>query len=120
MTVSVLLAIRIPGARSLKDRRAVVRSLVERLRSRLDLAAAETGGQDRLRYAEVGFAVVSGDRATARSRAEEALRFVDEELLGRGEVVRTVIEETHLDTGPDGGVGELPGLIEDGDPASAG
>ena len=92
-TVSVLLVLRLLGARSLKDKRAVVRSLVARLRSRLDLSAAEVGAQDELRRAEVGFAVVSGDLATARRVADEALRFVDQELLGRAEVVSRTVEE---------------------------
>ena len=37
----VLLVLPLPGVNSLKEKRAVVRSLVERLRSRLDLTAAE-------------------------------------------------------------------------------
>jgi uncharacterized protein YlxP (DUF503 family) len=93
-TVSVLLTIYLPGAQSLKDKRAVVRSLVARLRSRLNLSAAEVGDQDRLQHAQVGFAVVSGDLGTARRLADEARRFADEELLGRAEVVNAEVAET--------------------------
>ena len=93
VTISVLLTLHIPGAQSLKEKRAVVRSLVERLRSRKQLSAAEVGLQDRLQAAEVGFAVVSGDASTARRLADEARRFVDDELIGKAEVVRTDIEQ---------------------------
>ncbi len=97
VTISVLLTLHIPGAQSLKEKRAVVRSVVERLRSRKQLSAAEVGLQDRLQAAEIGFAVVSGDTSTARRLADEARRFVDDELLGRGEVVRTEVDEVFLD-----------------------
>lgn len=97
MTISVLLTLRIEHARSLKDRRAVVRSLVERLRVRKQVSAAEVGLQDRIGEAQVGFAVVSGDRATARHLVDDMRRFVDLELLGRAEVVATTLDETVLE-----------------------
>lgn len=97
VTISVLLTLRIEHARSLKDRRAVVRSLVERLRVRKQVSAAEVGLQDRVGEAQVGFAVVSGDRATARRLVEDVRRFVDLELLGRAEVVATSLDETALE-----------------------
>ena len=96
-TVSVLLTIHLPGVHSLKEKRAVVRSLVARLRSRLDLTTAEVGAQNLLQRAEVGFAVVSEETATARRLAEEARRFIDLELLGKAEVIATAIDETVLE-----------------------
>lgn len=97
ITISVLVTIDIPAARSLKDKRSVVRSLVERLRQRLHVAAAEVGMQDVVRSGQIGFAAVSGDRATARHQAEEARRFIDEELIGRAEVVHVAQEEWELE-----------------------
>ena len=97
VTVSVLVTISIPAAQSLKDKRQVVRSLVERLRVRRQLSAAEVGAQDRVREAQVGFAVVSGDFATARRLADEARRFIDDELIGKAEVIATALEETVLE-----------------------
>ena len=93
VTIGVVLTLRLPAARGLKDKRAVVRSLVERMRGRLGVAAAEVGSQDEPRRAEVGFAVVSGDASTARRLADDARRFADRELLGRAEVVATSTEE---------------------------
>lgn len=97
VTISVLVTILIPAADSLKDKRQVVRSLVERLRVRRQLSAAEVGSQDRVRQAQIGFAVVSGDFATARRLADQARRFIDDELIGKAEVLDTVIEETVLE-----------------------
>ena len=96
VTVSVLLTLHIPHAQSLKEKRAVVRSLVARLRSQLALSAAEVGAQDLLQRAEIGFAAVSGDLTTARRLAEEAMRFADQELLGRAEGIGRVVEESVL------------------------
>ncbi len=96
--VAVLLSLHLPGVTSLKEKRAVVRSLVERLRSRLNVAAAEVGLQDELQRAEIGFATVSEELATARRLAEEARRFADDELLGKGEVIGTEIDEFVLDS----------------------
>lgn len=96
VTVSVLITIDIPQSHSLKEKRGIVRPLVERLRTRLRVAAAETGLQDRVDAAQVGFATVSGDAATARALAEDARRFVEDYLIGRGEVIDLVSEETVL------------------------
>ena len=96
VTVSVLLTIDIPRAHSLKEKRGVVRPLVQRLRTRLHVTAAEAGLHERVDAAQVGFAVVSGDAATARSVADGARRFVEDYLIGRGEIVDTSTEETVL------------------------
>jgi uncharacterized protein YlxP (DUF503 family) len=65
------LALEIPGARSLKDKRQVVRSFKERVKSRIGVSIAEVDHHDKLQRATFGVAVVSGDAA------------VCEELLGR-------------------------------------
>jgi uncharacterized protein YlxP (DUF503 family) len=72
MHVGVMrLVLEIPGARSLKDKRQVVRSFKERVKSRVAVSIAEVGHLDKLQLSAFGIAVVSGDAA------------VCEELLGR-------------------------------------
>lgn len=97
VTISVLLTLDIPAAHSLKEKRAVVRSLVERFRTRMRVSAAEVGEQDAVGRAQVGFAVVSGDIATARSLVEAAKRFADEQLLGRAEIIDVAEDEVILE-----------------------
>jgi uncharacterized protein YlxP (DUF503 family) len=96
VVVAVQLTLRLMDTRSLKQKRGVVRSLVERLRSRHHLSAAEVGLQDDVRQAQIGLATVSGDGPTARQQADDALRFIDAELLGRAEVIGEEIEELAL------------------------
>lgn len=62
MFVGVLrFSLDIPGARSLKDKRSVVRSLKERIQGRLNVSIAEIGVLDDPRRATLGVAVVSND-----------------------------------------------------------
>jgi uncharacterized protein YlxP (DUF503 family) len=55
------LVIQIPGARSIKDRRRVVKSFKDRLRAKLPVSAAEVGDTEQLQLATFGLAVVSND-----------------------------------------------------------
>lgn len=64
MFVGVLrLRLHIPGARSLKDKRSVVRSLKERAQSRLKVSIAEVAMLDHPQHAVLGAAVVSNSSA---------------------------------------------------------
>jgi uncharacterized protein len=64
MFVGVLrLRFSIPGSRSLKDRRSVVRSFKERTQARFRVSAAEVGDVEDPRTATVGVACVANDAA---------------------------------------------------------
>ena len=97
VTISIRVTLDIPHASSLKEKRAVVRSLLARLRTRLYLSAAEVGLLDRVKAGQIGLAIVSGDRAGARAVADEARRFIEDELLGRAEIRNVSMAETALD-----------------------
>ena len=56
--------IQVYDAQSLKEKRAVVKSLKERLK-KLNLSVAETGSQDKWQRAELTAAVVATDRRGA-------------------------------------------------------
>lgn len=70
-------------ARSLKDKRAVVRSLKDRLRSKLNVSVAETGAHDLWQRAEITACVVATDRRHAESVLDSADRLVEAEARGR-------------------------------------
>lgn len=57
------LVLSIPGARSLKDRRRVVKSLKDRMRAKLPVSLAEVGELERYQVATLGLAVVSNEAA---------------------------------------------------------
>ena len=53
------LKIHIPGSRSLKDKRSVVKSLIARLRKQFNLSVAEVDDHDLWQMATIGMACVS-------------------------------------------------------------
>ena len=68
MFVGVLrLVFHVPSARSLKDKRSVVRKFRDRIRARFDVSIAEVDGQDLLQRAVFGVSVVSGDAKVCAS-----------------------------------------------------
>jgi uncharacterized protein YlxP (DUF503 family) len=70
--------LRIPGCRSLKEKRMTVRSLKDRLRHHFHVSVAETGYQDVHDLAEITVALVASDGPTAESLADKVDRFVSE------------------------------------------
>ena len=76
------LEIHIPDARSLKDKRQVLRSLKDRLRAHFNVAVAELEHQELWQRATVGVVTISNDE----QHLEESLRNVfaeSERILGR-------------------------------------
>lgn len=64
MFVGVLrLSLELPGSRSLKDKRSVVRSFKERTQARFRVSVAEVGPLDDPRRATLGVAVVANEAA---------------------------------------------------------
>ncbi len=55
------LVIQIPGARTIKDRRRVVKSFKDRVRAKLPVSVAEVGDLEALQVATLGIAVVSNE-----------------------------------------------------------
>lgn len=87
---AAIVEIRIHGARSLKSKRGVVRSISQRVRNRFNLSVAEVGGQDTWQRAELGLCAAGSDRTRVRALIESALAFIEE--LHLAEVVGSDIE----------------------------
>ncbi|MBB4637889.1 DUF503 domain-containing protein [Longimicrobium terrae] len=84
MVVGVVVwELHIPGCASLKDKRAVVKSLKDRLHARFNVSAAETAHQDLLQRAELSVAVV----ATDRRQAQSVLSSADGMVEGRARII---------------------------------
>ncbi|MEY4070177.1 MAG: hypothetical protein RL721_791, partial [Candidatus Eisenbacteria bacterium] len=81
MVVGVVrIELHLPGSRSLKDKRQVVRSLKERLRERVHASVAEVEHQDLWQRAALGLAVVAADGGQVRERLGLARSIVDSYL----------------------------------------
>ena len=76
------LEIYIPDARSLKDKRQVLRSLKDRLRQRFNIAIAELDGQETWQRSVVGVVTISADQRHLEDSLEKVAN-ESERLLGR-------------------------------------
>jgi uncharacterized protein YlxP (DUF503 family) len=76
-TVSAKLTFHIAHAMSLKDKRQVCRSIIEKSRHRFNASVAEVDTMDIHRTLTIGVAVVSGDIAHAERSLDEIIRFME-------------------------------------------
>lgn len=78
----VTLEIHIPDARSLKDKRQVLKSLKDRLRSRFNVAVAELDHQDTWQRSVVGVVGISAEEGHLAETMGSVLE-ASEQVLGR-------------------------------------
>ena len=76
--LSAKLTFYIPHAGSLKEKRQVCRSIVDKTRQKFNASVAEVDTQDVHQTLTVGVAVVSGDNAHAKRSLDEIVRFMEE------------------------------------------
>ena len=77
MVVGTLnLKLAIFGAYSLKDKRRVVNSLKDRLKSRFNVSVAEVGSLDRWQQAELGVALVANDGQFVQTALDKLVEYV--------------------------------------------
>ncbi len=69
----------ITDALTLKDKRHVVRGLLDRIRSRFNVSAAEIGENDSVRRAELGMAAVSNEHSYLDGMMSKILDLIERE-----------------------------------------
>ena len=74
---SAKLSYHIPQSVSLKDKRQVRRSIIEKTRQRFNVSIAEVDTQDKLQILTIGIVVVSGDAAHANNSLDEIIRYME-------------------------------------------
>jgi uncharacterized protein YlxP (DUF503 family) len=67
----------IEGSNSLKDKRQVIKSILDRVRDRFNVSAAEVDDLDSWRRATLGFACVSKDQVFVDQVLQKALALVE-------------------------------------------
>ena len=91
MTVGVaLVSFRLHEIHSLKEKRRIVKSLVEKSRSRFNVAVAEVADQDVHQKASIGIAVIGNDGRVLNSLLDRIIDFM--ESLGLADLVSREIE----------------------------
>jgi len=80
MIVGVLqIALRLPEAHSLKEKRRVLKSLTTRLRNRFNVSISEVDSQDAWQSALLAVAYVGADRGHGNRLLDQVLRFAERE-----------------------------------------
>jgi hypothetical protein len=75
--------IELPETTSIKDKRRIVNSLKDRLRTRFRLSVAEVDLQDSLGFAQLGAAMVAVSREFGEQVMHKALLFLENHAPGR-------------------------------------
>lgn len=80
----------LPSSGSLKDKRAVVKSLVTRIKNRFNVSVAETENNDKWQRASIGMAVVSNENALINSIFAKIIALIEENDLA--EIIEHKVE----------------------------
>jgi uncharacterized protein YlxP (DUF503 family) len=83
-----------PEAHSLKEKRSVVRRVVQRVRNEFDISVAEIDSLDLHQKATIGFAVVSNDGRLANSILSRVVEFI--ERLYLAQITRADLDLLHV------------------------
>ena len=96
MVVGVLrLRLHLPSSSSLKEKRRIVRSVIDRLKSRFEVAVAEVEEMDKWQVATLGIAAISNDTRHANEVLDKALDFV-EAGPWEAQVIQSELELLHV------------------------
>ena len=89
-----LITLRLHDCRSLKAKRKVVKSMINRLRNNFNASVAEVGSNDIYQKAEIGLSLVGNDAALINSKIDKLLNMAED--MGLAEIVDTEMEIIHL------------------------
>ncbi|MCL1997924.1 MAG: DUF503 domain-containing protein [Turicibacter sp.] len=76
-TVSARLTFYIQQSYSLKDKRQVRRSVIEKTRHKFNVSIAEIATQDNHKTLTIGIATVSGEAAHSKNSLNEIIRYIE-------------------------------------------
>ena len=80
---------------SLKEKRHILKSIIDRLKSRYNVSVAEVGLNDKWKNAVIGVACVSNETGHADSMLDNVVKFVEND--GRVVLVNYSTEIIHVD-----------------------
>lgn len=84
------LTLRLHGCRSLKEKRGVVKTMINKIRNNFNASVAETGANDIHQRAEIGFAVVGNDSAAVNSKLDKIVNLAED--IGLAEILDADLE----------------------------
>jgi uncharacterized protein YlxP (DUF503 family) len=79
---------------SLKGKRKIVKSIIQRIRNNFNISVAETDFNDSHDWLEIGFSMTGNDSRVINSKLDKIINFADE--LGLAVIVDSQIEIIHV------------------------
>lgn len=76
---TLLVEVYIPGAASLKDKRQVVKAMIQKVQHRFNVSIAQLDQGDLWQRATIGIAMVGGSREYVERQLQLVLNFLDSE-----------------------------------------
>jgi hypothetical protein len=89
-----LITLRLHDCHSLKGKRKIVKSMINRLRNKFNASIAEVGSNDIYQKAEIGFSLIGNDTALINSKIDKLFNMAED--LGLAEIIDTEMEIIHL------------------------
>ncbi|MDR5658996.1 DUF503 domain-containing protein [Serpentinicella sp. ANB-PHB4] len=71
--------VRMYETNSLKSKRQIIKSLIERIKARYNVSIAEVGEQEKWQLAEIGFCCVSNTNKHADSMIQSVIKFIEQD-----------------------------------------
>jgi uncharacterized protein YlxP (DUF503 family) len=87
------LTLHLPENHSLKGKRKVIKSLVEKLRQRFEVAVAEVDDHDLWQKSQLGMALVSNDTQVLDARVSKIIQFIEDQHVVQ--LIDTKVEFWH-------------------------
>ena len=75
--------LRIPEAHSLKEKRKVVKRVVERLKNKFNVSVSEIGDQDRWQSSIIGVVTIGSSKKIVDATLEKVILFIEELYPGK-------------------------------------
>ena len=95
IVVAASITLMIPENASLKGKRRVVKSLIEKVRHKFEAAIAEVGDNDLWQKARIGVALVGNDSQLLESRLQQILQYMENQHLA--EIIDSQVELCYLE-----------------------
>ncbi|GAB6075581.1 DUF503 domain-containing protein [Desulfurobacterium crinifex] len=75
--------LRIPEAHSLKEKRGVVKRVVERLKNKFNVSVSEVGDQDKWQSSIIGVVTIGSSRKVVDATLEKVILFIEDLYPGK-------------------------------------
>ena len=89
----VVVELVMPYLKTLKEKRQVVKSLIDKLRNRFNASVSEIDHQNTITHSDVAVAVVSGDRKTIDSLINKISNYIEDHFSDVVYAIHSTVEQ---------------------------